>query len=109
MNLTERTTEKDRPETPGTPKRMLARLGRIPTPLIFVICIVVAGALLWWQGSIRDIVDAIGEADVSRLLIAAPIYVASVWLLCLRWHILVRMAQGWSDLPAPPKHSSRPS
>lgn len=78
---------------------MLGRLGRIPTPIIFVVCIVVAGALLWWQGSIRDIVDAIGEADVSRLLIAAPIYVASVWLLCLRWHILVKMAQGWSDLP----------
>lgn len=83
----------------GLGKRLLRKLGRIPTPVIFVICIVVAGALLWWQGSIREIASAIGEADVRRLLIAAPIYVASVGLLCLRWHLLVRMAQGWSDLP----------
>jgi uncharacterized membrane protein YbhN (UPF0104 family) len=81
------------------PKRALRKIGRTPTPLIFVVCIVVAGALLWWQGSIREIVSAIGEADVRRLLVAAPIYVASLWLLCLRWHMLVRMAQGWSDLP----------
>lgn len=40
-----------------------------------------------------------GDAEVRWLLLAAPIYVASVWLLCLRWHLLVQMAQGWSDLP----------
>jgi uncharacterized membrane protein YbhN (UPF0104 family) len=83
----------------GGSKRLLRKIGRTPTPIIFVVCIIVAGALLWWQGSVREIVSAIGEADVRRLLIAAPIYIASLWLLCLRWHLLVRMAQGWSDLP----------
>lgn len=87
------------PSTAPAHKRALRLIGRTPTPVIFVICILLAGALLWWQGSIRAIVSAIGDADVRWLLVAAPIYVASVWLLCLRWHLLVRMAQGWSDLP----------
>lgn len=87
------------PAPAATSKRALRRIGRTPTPVIFAICIILAGALLWWQGSIREIVHAIGDADVRWLLVAAPIYVASVGLLCIRWHLLVRMAQGWSDLP----------
>lgn len=77
----------------------MKRIARIPTPAIFVGGVILALVVLWWQGQLQDIVSAVSDADLQSLLIAAPIYVASVWLLCLRWHLLVRMAQGWSDLP----------
>jgi uncharacterized protein (TIRG00374 family) len=80
-------------------KATLRRLGRIPTPAIFVGSAILAVIVLWWQGQIQDILRVIGDASVGPLLLAAPIYVASLWLLCYRWHVLVRMAQGWSDLP----------
>jgi uncharacterized membrane protein YbhN (UPF0104 family) len=78
---------------------MLRHIGRIPTPAIFIGGAILAALLLWWQGGFGEILRAIGRADLQPLLIAAPIYVASLWLLCLRWHLLVKMAQGWSDLP----------
>lgn len=77
----------------------LKRIARIPTPMIFGASIVLALVLLWFQGALRDVADAIAEADVGLLAVAAPVYVASLWLLCYRWHVLVRMAQGHSDLP----------
>lgn len=77
----------------------LKRIARIPTPVIFVGCVILALIVLWWQGQLQEIVSAMSDADPQTLLIAAPIYVASLWLLCVRWHLLVRMAQGWSDLP----------
>ena len=33
------------------------------------------------------------------MLIATPVYLVSLWILAIRWHELVKMAQGWSDLP----------
>lgn len=85
---------------PPRPRRsLLRRLGGIPTPLIFAVSIVLALVLLWFQGALQDVIQAIGEADVGLLAVAAPIYLASLWLLCYRWHLLVRMAQGHSDLP----------
>jgi len=77
----------------------MRHLGRIPTPAIFIGSVVLAVIVLWWQGQIQEILDIIADASLTPLLIAAPIYVASLWLLCYRWHMLVRMAQGWSDLP----------
>jgi uncharacterized membrane protein YbhN (UPF0104 family) len=77
----------------------MRRLGRIPTPAIFAASVVLALIVLWWQGQIKEILDVVGDAAPGPLLLAAPIYVASLWLLCYRWHVLVRMAQGWSDLP----------
>ena len=82
------------------PRRpVLKRLAGIPTPLVFGVSIVVALVLLWYQGALRDVVLAVADADLGLLALAAPIYVASLWLLCYRWHVLVRMAQGRSDLP----------
>ncbi len=77
----------------------MRRLGRIPTPVIFVGSVILALIVLWWQGQIQEILRVIGDASAGPLLLAAPIYIASLWLLCYRWHVLVRMAQGWSDLP----------
>ncbi len=72
---------------------------RIPTPLLFVGSIGIAVIVLWLQGALGDLRTVISDARLSLLIIAAPIYVASLALLCYRWHVLVRMAQGKSDFP----------
>lgn len=77
---------------------MLGPVSRIPTPAIFGASVAIALVVLWFQGSLRDLVEIIGSANLSMLLIAAPVYVASLGLLCYRWHLLVRMAHGASDL-----------
>ncbi len=82
-----------------TARRGLQKLLHIPTPAIFAICIGRATLLLWWQGALAELWDVVREADLGDLLLAAPIYLISLWLLAIRWHQLVHMAQGWSDLP----------
>lgn len=77
----------------------LRRLLRIPTPVIFLICIVLATVILWWQGTLGELWDVLREANLRDMLIATPIYLVSLWILAIRWHELVKMAQGWSDLP----------
>ena len=84
------------------PARWRAFLGpllRIPTPVIFAVSVALAIGVLWLQGSAQRVVDVVDDADWGLLAAAAPIYVASLALLCYRWHLLVHMAQGWSDLP----------
>lgn len=78
---------------------VLARIARIPTPVIFVISIALAVVVLWYQGALRDVVGILGTADVPLVLLAAVVYIATLGLLCYRWHLLVRMAQDHSDLP----------
>lgn len=80
-------------------KRVLRKIARIPTPLIFLVCVLVALVVLWQQGQLQEMVKVMRGARLRPMLIAAPIYIASLSLLCLRWHLLVRMAQGWCDLP----------
>lgn len=99
MNRSHTTTKDATPESTTSTKRTLRRILHIPTPVIFVGGIVLALIILWWQGQLREIVEVMRGADVQPMLLAAPIYVASLALLCVRWHLLVRMAQGWSDLP----------
>lgn len=82
-----------------TAKRTLRHIARIPTPAIFLTCVVLAVAVLWWQGQLQELVEVVRGVQIRPLVIAAPIYLASLAFLCLRWHLLVRMAQGWSDLP----------
>jgi len=84
--------------TPPRWRAWLAPMSRIPTPLIFGFSVAIALVVLWFQGSLRKLVDVIGDANFTLLIVAAPIYVASLGLLCYRWHVLVRMAQGTSDL-----------
>jgi len=80
-------------------KRRLGVLGRIPTPFIFLGSVILAVLVLWWQGQLQQIADVLGDAAITPLLIAIPIYLVSLGLLCYRWHVLVIMAQGKSDLP----------
>ncbi|MGC4106353.1 MAG: lysylphosphatidylglycerol synthase transmembrane domain-containing protein [Thermomicrobiales bacterium] len=80
-------------------KRRLGALARIPTPLIFVGSIALAGLVLWWQGQIQELGRVLGDASWTPIVIAIPVYLFSLALLCYRWHVLVVMAHGSSDLP----------
>lgn len=80
-------------------KQGLRKLARIPTPVIFLVCVVLATVVLWWQGSLGELWEVVREARLRDMLIAAPVYLVSLWILAIRWHELVKMAQGWSDLP----------
>ncbi|HEV2072467.1 MAG TPA: lysylphosphatidylglycerol synthase transmembrane domain-containing protein [Thermomicrobiales bacterium] len=102
MSLADGNPERDAPTRPkarGAGQGFLGAIARTPTPLIFISCVILAILLLWWQGQVHEIISIVARARLQPLLIAAPIYVVSLWLLCLRWHLLVRMAQGWSDFP----------
>ncbi len=99
MSRPQTTTDGVETESTSSTKKTLRRILHIPTPVIFVGGVVLALIILWWQGQLQEIVEALRGADVQPMLIAAPIYLASLALLCFRWHLLVRMAQGWSDLP----------
>lgn len=80
-------------------KTGLRKLLRIPTPVIFLVCVVIAAIVLWWQGALGELWEVLREASLRDMLIATPIYLVSLWVLAIRWHELVKMAQGWSDLP----------
>lgn len=80
-------------------KAGIRKLLRIPTPVIFLFCVVLATVVLWWQGALGELWEVIREANLRDMLIAIPVYLVSLWILALRWHELVKMAQGWSDLP----------
>lgn len=99
MSRPHTTTSNVRVEPLPPRKRALRRILHIPTPVIFIGGIILAIVILWWQGQLQEIVSVTSDADVTPMLVAAPIYLFSLGLLCLRWHLLVRMAQGWSDLP----------
>lgn len=83
---------------PSRLRRLLGPLARIPTPAIFLGSLVLAVLVLWLGGAFSDLRDAFRTADYRLLVLAAPVYVASLWLLCYRWHFLVRMAHGSSHL-----------
>lgn len=79
-------------------RRVVGPLLRIPTPAIFLGSLVLAIIVLWLGGAFGDLADAFRDANYRLLVIAAPIYVASLWILCFRWHYLVLMAHGSSHL-----------
>jgi len=96
------TNLEERARGPVGRNRWLSRLRsllRVPTPVIFMGSVTLAIVVLWFQGALRDAILAIADADVGPLVIAAPMYIGSLALLCYRWHVLVMMAQGKSDLP----------
>jgi uncharacterized protein (TIRG00374 family) len=71
----------------------------VPTTAIFVVSLVLAVAVLWLTGALNGVVDALRDADLGLMLLSAPIYLISLWILAYRWHLLVRMAGGDSQLP----------
>ncbi len=88
------------PTTPVQERRgAFGRLLAVPTSAIFVISLVLAVGVLYLTGVLDGVVDAVSEADIVLLTLAAPIYLASLWVLAYRWHMLVGMAGGSSNLP----------
>lgn len=90
------------PETPQSSsgwKRRLRFITGIPTPVIFLGSITIAIIVLWWQGEMQRLIDNVSNASPLLMAITIPFYVSTVWLICYRWHVLVRMAQGSSNLP----------
>ncbi|MEA2515683.1 MAG: Lysylphosphatidylglycerol synthase region [Thermomicrobiales bacterium] len=84
---------------PGQVVGLLRRIRSLPTPLIFALAIAIAAFVLWRQGSIGDVETAVRRADRGTILTALALYPGALALLCLRWHLLVRMIKGVSSLP----------
>lgn len=88
------------PASPVQPRRSaLARLMAVPTTVIFIVSLILAVLVLWLTGALDGVLDAVRDADLGLMLLSAPIYLVSLWILAYRWHLLVRMAGGVSQLP----------
>jgi uncharacterized membrane protein YbhN (UPF0104 family) len=80
------------------PKGLLHRIAAIPTPVIFVISIAIAMLLVWRSGDVGTVADSLRAANPWLLVLGAALYLAGLFLLCVRWHSLVGMIHGQSDL-----------
>ncbi|MGH2558455.1 MAG: lysylphosphatidylglycerol synthase transmembrane domain-containing protein [Thermomicrobiales bacterium] len=78
---------------------LLRRLAAIPTPLVFLFSVGIALAILWRQGSFSDVIDAARRANALAIAAGLLLYLISLALLSVRWHILVVMINGVSRLP----------
>jgi hypothetical protein len=66
----------------------------VPTPIIFISAAVLATLLLWRGGGLDGIVASVRDVHPGRVVAIMLVYAASILLLGLRWHALVRMAGG---------------
>lgn len=73
--------------------------GGVPAPLIFLAAILIALPILWSRGSLGDVAETIRRADARQVIAAALLFMAGLALLCTRWHILVVLIVGTSNLP----------
>ena len=94
------------PALPPSVQRLVAPLlrfrrivGRVPAPLIFLGAILLALLVLWSRGSLGEVRATVRRADASQIVTAALLFLAGLTLLCARWHILVILIVGRSDLP----------
>jgi len=86
--------------TTGPPRRWYSPILAVPTPVIFGVAAALATFLLWRQGGLSDIVDSVRKVHPGRVVAILLVYAASIMLLGIRWHALVRMAGGaphWSS------------
>ncbi len=73
--------------------------GRVPAPLVFLGAILLALLVLWTRGSFGDVSDTLQRADARQIVAAALLFLVGLALLCTRWHILVILIVGQSNLP----------
>lgn len=81
-------------------RRWYSPILAVPTPVIFGVAAAMATILLWRQGQLTEIVDSLRNAHPARVVGILLVYAASILLLGIRWHALVRMAGGaplWSS------------
>jgi uncharacterized protein (TIRG00374 family) len=94
------TTPQSTTSVPPHPHRSaFGKLLAVPTTAIFAISLALAVIVLWATGALAGVVDAVRQADIGLMALSAPIYLVSLWILAYRWHLLVRMAGGVSQLP----------
>ncbi len=77
-------------------RSLLRRLSGVPTPVIFIVSVLIALGVLWAQGSLRDVARAGRDADPWLLVAAGLLYLVSLAFLAARWHLLVKMIHGTS-------------
>jgi glycosyltransferase 2 family protein len=75
-------------------RRWFSPLLAVPTPVIFGVAAALATFVLWRQGGLTEIVDSVRDAHPGRIVGILLVYAASILLLGIRWHALVRMAGG---------------
>jgi glycosyltransferase 2 family protein len=86
--------------TPVPRRRWFSPILAVPTPVIFAVAAAVATFLMWRQGGLTDIIVSVRNVHPGRILAILLVYAASLLLLGIRWHALVRMAGGvphWSS------------
>lgn len=66
----------------------------IPTPIIFVVAALIATYALWRQGSLEAVATSVREADPRRIAAILAAYACSIFVLGLRWDVLVRLVGG---------------
>jgi len=86
-------------ESQAKPGGLVHRLSRVPTPLIFLFSVGVALILLWREGSLSKVGEAVKRADLLTIVVGLLLYLAGLALLCVRWNQLVKMVKGVSNLP----------
>lgn len=80
------------------PKRgLIGRIAAIPTPVIFLVSIGIAVVVLWRSGDVGGVSDSLREANPWLLALGGALYLAGLFLLCVRWHLLVAMIHGSSS------------
>ena len=84
-----------RPTVPR--RRWFSLLLAVPTPVIFGVAAALAALVLWHQGRLTEVVDSVQDADPWQIVGILLVYAASILLLGVRWHALVRMAGGAPD------------
>jgi len=92
-------TDPDSPDAKPAPSGFIHRVSRIPTPLIFLLSVGIALILLWREGSLSEVGDAVKRADPLTIVAGLLLYLAGLALLCVRWDQLVKMVKGFSNLP----------
>jgi glycosyltransferase 2 family protein len=93
------TTKTTTEPSSGRADGLIKRFSAIPTPLIFVFSILIAILLLLWEGSLDDVWPTLRRADATTIVAGLVLYLVGLALLCLRWHLLVRMIKGASHAP----------
>ncbi|CAN5486512.1 hypothetical protein BH23CHL4_BH23CHL4_05150 [soil metagenome] len=78
-------------------RSFLRRLLAVPTPIVFLASVAIAIVLLWQQGAVKEIGPALRSANLGQLALAFLLYLAGLVLLCIRWHVLVKMIGGKPD------------
>ena len=75
-------------------RRWYSPLLAVPTPVIFSLAAAIATLVLWRQGGLAEIVVSVRDVHPGRIVGILLVYAASILLLGIRWHTLVRMAGG---------------